>query len=148
MASLHANDTRGAIRDQPTGQDGDATATNPSSPLSPPRISVSSGKDLTAGDPPYGTWCSRLERKRGMYLVVYFCMLFCVVFIVITSLAPEPVGLLSTDCDCRGIAQCICPRPTVEALTAFEIFCLANSRVAAYILYPLVRRAVPEKEIE
>ena len=107
----------------------------------PPKLSLS-GKDFAAQDPPYGTWFSRLERKRAMYLVIYFCMLFCVVFIVITSLAPEPVGLLSTDCDCRGISQCICPRPTVEALTAFEIFCLANSRVAAYILYPLVSFSV------
>jgi hypothetical protein len=76
-----------------------------------------------------------------MYLVIYLAMAACVIFIILTSLLPEPVGLLSTECPCRGIQQCICPRPTVEALTAFEIFCLANSRVAAYILYPLVRGA-------
>ncbi|KAG7367856.1 FAD binding protein [Nitzschia inconspicua] len=70
--------------------------------------------------------------------LVAFFMAFCVLFVAITSFAPEPVGLLSTNCPCEdGIQQCICPRPTVEALTVFQMVCLANSRVAAYACYPL-----------
>jgi ferric-chelate reductase len=71
-------------------------------------------------------------------LIVEFFMAFCVVYIAITSFAPEPVGLLSSDCPCEGnLNRCICPRPTVEALNVFQMFCLANSRVAAYACYPL-----------
>jgi len=72
-----------------------------------------------------------------MYLVVAFFMLFCTVYIAIKTFAPEPMGTLSTDCPCQGIERCICARPTVEALTVFQLVCLANSRVAAYMLYPL-----------
>jgi ferric-chelate reductase len=71
-------------------------------------------------------------------LFVGFFMAFCVVFIAITSFSPEPIGLLSADCPCQGgLERCICPRPTVEALTVFQLFCLGNSRVAAYACYPL-----------
>ena len=74
----------------------------------------------------------------GVYQITGISMAACVVFIGITSFAREPVGLLSNDCPCEGgIDQCICPRPTVEALTVFEMICLANSRVAAYVCYPL-----------
>ena len=71
------------------------------------------------------------------FLLVGICMAACVVFIAITSFAPEPTGLLSRDCPCRGVDRCICPRPTVEALTLFEMVCLANSRLTAYVCYPL-----------
>ena len=74
----------------------------------------------------------------AVYKVVGICMAACVVFIGITSFGREPIGLLSKDCPCEdGLKQCICPRPTVEALTVFEMVCLANSRVAAYVCYPL-----------
>lgn len=78
------------------------------------------------------------ERKRAMYIAIGVAMVTCVLFIVITSFAPEPVGLLSANCPCVSpLPRCICPRPTVEALTYFQMFCLANSRVAAYMCYPL-----------
>jgi len=79
-----------------------------------------------------------MERKRVMYIVVGVAMAACVIFIIIASFAPKPIGLLSADCPCVGpLDRCICPRPTVEALTYFQMFCLANSRVAAYVCYPL-----------
>lgn len=71
------------------------------------------------------------------YKVIGLFMWLCVVFIMITTFTPEPLGLVSSDCECSGIDRCICPRETVEALTFFQMFCLANSRVAAYSLYPL-----------
>lgn len=90
----------------------------------------------------YGGGCCRrlhtFERKKAMYLVVGIAMAACVILIAITSFAPEPVGLLSANCTCVSpLARCICPRETVEALTYFQMFCLANSRVAAYACYPL-----------
>lgn len=83
-------------------------------------------------------WISTMDRQRFMYLVVGTSMSVCVIFIAITSFAPEPVGLLSKDCPCEdGLDRCICPRETVQALTIFQMFCLANSRVSAYVCYPL-----------
>lgn len=74
----------------------------------------------------------------GMYGVVGFFMLFCAVYILIRTFSPAPIGALSDECPCSGgIEWCICARPTVDALTPFQLFCLANSRLAAYTLYPL-----------
>ena len=72
-----------------------------------------------------------------MYLFVILFMFFCVVFICVRTFAPEPMGLLSAQCPCEGISRCICPRETVEALDVFQIFCLAMSRISAYMCYPL-----------
>ena len=102
---------------------------------------VLSGRPLEEQEEKYGSCLTRFERKRGMHNAIYVCMAACVVFVAITSFMPEPIGLLSTNCPCQGnIRQCICPRPTLEALTTFQIFCLANSRISAYVLYPLVRK--------
>lgn len=72
-----------------------------------------------------------------MFWLVGVFMVFCTIFTAVQTFAPEPRGALSADCACRGIDRCICPRETVEALTFFEMFALANSRIAAYFLYPL-----------
>jgi ferric-chelate reductase len=85
-------------------------------------------------------WKQEPYRKTipSTIFIVKLFMVFSVVFIAITSFSPEPVGLLSADCPCEGnLERCICPRPTVEALNIFQMFCLANSRVAAYTCYPL-----------
>lgn len=77
-------------------------------------------------------------RSLGLYTLVGFFMLFCAVYIIIKTFTPSPTGLLSRDCPCeKGLEQCICARETIEALTPFQIFCLFNSRVSAYMLYPL-----------
>ncbi|KAL7557329.1 hypothetical protein ACA910_020317 [Epithemia clementina (nom. ined.)] len=90
-------------------------------------------------------WKQEPSKKNGVladipfiFLFVGFFMVFCVIFIAITSFAPEPTGLLSENCPCEGgLERCICPRPTVEALTVWQMICLANSRITAYLSYPL-----------
>jgi hypothetical protein len=72
----------------------------------------------------------------GMYAVLAFFMIGCVFYIVIVTFTP--LGALSQDCGCQdGLTWCICARPTINALTRAQLACLAVSRVAAYLLYPL-----------
>lgn len=78
------------------------------------------------------------EGVMKLFWTVGFFMAFCVVWIVIRTFTPSPVGALSENCPCEnGLQQCICARETIEALTPFQLFCLANSRISAYLLYPL-----------
>ena len=79
----------------------------------------------------------RLPVSPAIKLTV-LAMTVCVIFIVITTFTPAPTGLLSRECPCEdGLAKCICARSTVQALSVFQIICLANSRITAYACYPL-----------
>lgn len=77
----------------------------------------------------------------NMYWSVGLCMIFCCFYVIIKVFTPIPMGLLSTECElCQHESSpkyCICIRETIMASTWIELFCIANSRITAYLLYPL-----------
>lgn len=72
--------------------------------------------------------------KLSSYALLTFTQILCGTYIVIVTFATMPMGLVNP---ATGVIDLV-PRDTIRAATAWQMVCLACSRISAYSMYPLV----------